>query len=154
MSRNVEDPHDLYEQKLTEIGKALGFRTKGKETSVGWLDCVWRLEGSNRFVKSEEHYVSRYGLPIVAFEVVYSEKDKRLRGSLLNMIFAKPSLAVFVFLKRTRQQDYPSEDVDRTVRYVENLCQEVAGLIRTEIWYEEDVDKLYSEVVGAPAHTL
>ena len=146
MSGNEQDPHKLYEQKLTEIGKRLGFETKGMETPVGWLDCVWRLRESRKFVKSEEHYVSTYGLPIVAFEVIYSEKAKQLRGSLFNMISAKPSLAVFVFLKRTRQQDYPNEDVDRTERYVQTLCQEVAGLIRTEIWYEEDVDKLYDEI--------
>jgi len=143
---NEQDPHKLYEQKLTEIGKRFGFEIKGMETPVGWLDCVWRLGESSKFVKSEEHYVSTYGLPIVAFEVIYSEKAKQLKGSLFNMISAKPSLAVFVFLKRTRQQDYPNEDVDRTERYVQTLCREVAGLIRTEIWYEEDVDKLYDEI--------
>lgn len=147
MSINEQDPHKLYEQKLMELGKRLGFETKGLETKVGWLDCVWRLKRASKFVRSEEHYVSRYGLPIVAFEVIYSEKAKQLRGSLFNMISAKPSLAVFVFLKRTRQRDYPDEDVDRTEKYVKTLCQEVAGLIRTEIWYEQDVDKLYNEIV-------
>ena len=147
MSENEQDPHKLYEQKLTEIGKGLGFETTGKDTSVGWLDCVWRLKNTSKFAKSEDDYIRTYGLPIVAFEVIYSEKAKQLRGSLFNMISAKPSLAVFVFLKRTRRQDYPREDVERTDRYVKNLCQEVAGLIRTEVWYEEDVDKLYNETI-------
>jgi len=114
---------------------------------VGWLDCVWRLKETRKFVKSKEDYITTYGLPIVAFEVIYSEKAKQLRGILVNMISAKPSLAVFLFLKRTRQQDYPHEDVERTERYVKNLCQEFAGLIRTEIWYEEDVNKLHNEIV-------
>jgi len=68
---------------------------------------------------------------------------------LFNMISAKPSLAVFVFLKTARQQRYPREDVDKTERYVKSLCQEVNGLIRTEMWYEEDVDKFYNEIIRA-----
>jgi hypothetical protein len=61
---------------------------------------------------------------------------------------AKPFISVFVLLKRARQQSYPSEDVDRTERYIKTMCKELAGLIRTEIWYEEYVDKLYNEIVG------
>lgn len=141
------DPHKDYQQKLREIGAKLGYETKGLDTPVdGWLDAVWRLKETSRFTKSDD-YVRKYGLPIVAFEVIYSEKAKLLRGSLFNMISAKPSLAVFVFLKKARQQKYRSEDVRRTEKYIKNLCREFAGLIRAEIWYEDDVDKLYEKVV-------
>lgn len=145
---NESDPHKVYQQKLREIGTKLGYETKGLDTPVkGWLDSVWRLKETCKFTKSDD-YVRTYGLPIVAFEVIYSEKAKLLRGSLFNMISAKPSLGVFVFLKKARQQKYPNEDVYGTEEYIKNLCRKFEGLIRTEIWYQDDVDKLYEEVVA------
>lgn len=126
MSRN-EEIHNLYVQKLRRIGEALGFKTTGKitfasERILGVLDCVWRLEKSREFVKSSEYYISTYGLPIVAFEVIHSESTKLIRGSFLNMAYAKPALAVFVFLKRALEKSRQIEDVEKTEEYIRSAC--------------------------------
>jgi hypothetical protein len=147
----AEDPHRVYVNRLKYIGRMLGFETKGLDTQVGVLDCIWRYKESNRFFKpkaSDDIYGYQFvrGLPLVAFEVIFCEKTKMLRGSILNMLSSKPSLAVFVFLRKARKQQYPDEDVDATERSIERICQEVASFLRTSIWHEEEVDELYSEL--------
>jgi hypothetical protein len=152
MSETDRDPHKLYVARLKYIGRCLGFETRGLQTDIGTLDCVWRYKESTKFLRSKkpddvEIDYFMYGLPMVAFEVIFSERIKMLRGSILNMISAKPSLAIFVFLRRAREKEYPDEDVDLTERNIEKLCQEFAGFLRTRIWHEEDVDELYDKLV-------
>jgi len=138
-----ETLHGEYVRKLREIGERLGFYTAGVKTRLGVLDCVWRLKGNIRLPQVEDN------LPIAAFEVICSEEQKAIRGSTLNMIAAKPSLAVFVLVKegilQKRFRDTtPEQWLRRIETFVDKIKQSFSGILRIAIWNEEDVDKLYS----------
>lgn len=145
--------HGEYVRKLREIGEKLGFDTADRKTLLGVLDCVWRLKGNIRLPQIEDN------LPIVAFEVICSEEQKAIRGSTLNLIAAKPSLAVFVLVKegilQKRTDTTPEQWLRRIETYVDKIKQSFSGILRIAIWNEEDVDKLYRTKVhkAQPAPT-
>ena len=146
----VEPPaHPEYVKKLEDIGKKLGFSTKSKKTELGLLDCVWRLKDIH-LPKIEED------LPIVAFEVICSEDQKSLKGTIANLVASRPSLAIFVLIKKEIKK-HPRANTDqekwleRIERFVEKLRENYRGMLRTEVWDEDDVDKLYSMYREAPS---
>jgi len=131
--------HEEYVKKLEEIGKSLGFEIS-KKTAIGVADCIW--------VK-EFPYVGK--LPIVAFEVVCSEGQKELKGSLANLLSIRPSLAIFVLVreeikKHPRGNTSPEKWLKRIENFVEKLKSSFNGILRIEKWYESMVDKIYLEV--------
>ena len=140
-----ETLHGECVRKLREIGEKLGFDTAGVKTHLGVLDCVWRLKEDAHLPKVEKN------LPIVAFEVICSEEQKAIRGSTLNMIAAKPSLAVFVLVKKgILQKRFPDTTPEQWLKRVENFVEKIrpsfSGILRTAIWNEKDVDELHSMI--------
>ncbi|MHA1582813.1 MAG: hypothetical protein ACTSYM_10040 [Candidatus Baldrarchaeia archaeon] len=132
--------HEEYVGKIVEIGRRLGYETKGVKTPIGQLDASWYDGRLSSYIEEME------SLPVVVFEVVCSEDQKSLRGSLLNMISAKPSLAVFVLVKSEIRKKGGEKWLKRIENYVEKLKNEFRGIIRIDIWDEDKVNKLYGEI--------
>jgi hypothetical protein len=134
-------PHAKYQRELKEIGQRLGYDSDGQETPLGNVDAKWSETRLSSYLKREK-------IPIVVFEVVCSEGQKDLRGSLLNMLSAKPALAVLVLIreeikKHPRGETEPTKWFERIDRYVDRLISEFHGILRLEKWYEDKVDSLY-----------
>jgi hypothetical protein len=132
--------HDEYVRKLEEIGKKLHFNIS-KRTPLGIADCIWELQ------------VPHVGnLPIVAFEVVCSEEQKLLKGSLTNLLSIRPSLAVFVLVREEikkhpiNKNTEPEEWLRRIENFIDKLKKSFEGILRIEKWYEEKVDEIYSQI--------
>jgi len=137
--------HEQYVEKLKEIGEKLGFDTQGVSTNLGRLDCIWRL-------KDIELPHVKENIPVVAFEVICSEGQKELKGSVSTLISAKPSLAVFVLIrdeikKHPRGNTSPAEWLKRIENFVKKLEEDYAGILRIVDRHEDDVDKLYSRII-------
>lgn len=134
--------HGEYVQKLKEIGEKLGFATGGLKTGLGTLDCIWRLKDT-RLLRLKF-------IPLVTFEVICSENQKAIRGSFLNMLAMKPALAVFVLVKKGIKQHSrkePEKWLKRIQTFVKKLERDFFGILRIAIWEEDDVDKMYLEIV-------
>ena len=134
--------HDKYARKIIEIGDRLGYDSKGVKTKLGRLDARWCETRLTPYLEKKRK------IPIVAFEVICSEGQKELRGSLLNMLAAKPALAVFVLIreeikKHSRGESPPAKWLQRIERYVEKLREEFQGVVRIEKWYEDKIDEMY-----------
>ncbi len=142
--KSPQELHNSYVKKLTEIGDKLGFDTTSRKTPLGLLDCIWRIK-NQAVPKFDEN------LPIVAFEVVCSEKQKSLKGSMCNLIVAKPSLAVFCLISEGIKKSVKDEDhhkwLERVKKFVEKMRKEFGGIIRIIVWNEKDIDMLYNQTM-------
>jgi len=136
--------HDQYMEKINKIGKELGFDTNGLKTPIGRLDAVWRIKNLNLPGIKEN-------IPIVAFEIVCSEEQKGLKGSMSNLISSRPSLAVFCLLregiKKSKNDKNPEKWLKKIENFVQRMKNEFNGIVRIAVWYEEDIDRLYKEIV-------
>jgi len=137
----MERIHERYGNKIKEIGKRLGYDSGDQNTPIGRVDAKWSEAKLSQFLEKKR-------IPVAVFEVVCSEGQKDLRGSLLNMLSAKPSLAVFVLVrdeikKHPRGDTEPTKWLDRVDRYVDKLIGEFQGVLRIEKWYEDKVDRMY-----------
>jgi hypothetical protein len=136
--------HKEYVRKLMEIGKELKFhvsdgRDLGKMYHMANPDCVWYYDckGKKPLLKIAKGDKSNY-LPVVAFEVADSEKEKGLRGSLMSLQLANASASVIVLVGTAAK--YKS--------YLNKLVGRYSS-IRIRIWTESDVNKLYASVKTA-----
>lgn len=135
--------HSQCVRKLIEVGKRLGFDAVGRIRGVRYKlanpDCVWYSKQIalpqvlQRIPKSEdcEH------LPLLAFEVAYSEHEKALRGSLVSLQVASAAASVIVLLGKSADHR----------AYLQKLVEKYS-FGRYAIWTEDDVNDLYNEVVG------
>lgn len=138
--------HNNYIKKLKEIGEKLGFSTENIKTPLGVLDCIWRIKNLSLPNINED-------LPLVAFEVICSENQKDIKGDLTNLVASKPSLAIFVLIrneikKHPRGGSTSEQWLKRIEKFVEKIREGCKGILRTEVWYEDDVDKLYSVTIS------
>lgn len=133
-------------EKLKKIGTALGFDTDSTgslKTSIGNLDCAWRM-------KNLELPNINGPITFAAFEVICSENRKQLRGSMLNLMSSKPSIAVFCLIRgeiKKKWKGCKDGEQDKWLitieNFVETLQKEFGGIIRILIWNEENIDDLY-----------
>ncbi|HPS20403.1 MAG TPA: hypothetical protein PKY78_05390 [Candidatus Omnitrophota bacterium] len=131
--------HKKYTAKLMEIGKKLGFYTAdgrhlGKMYHMANPDCVWYIDcsGKNALMKIAKGEKSKY-LPVVAFEVADSEKEKGLRGSAMSLQLASASAGIIVLVGKANNQKMKT--------YVNKLVGRFSST-RYRVWTEKDVDKL------------
>lgn len=132
--------HDRYSRLLNKIGDALGYDTKiprDERYHLANPDSVW-------FVDPKILGLSK--VPVVAFEVVYSEREKAIRGSIKSFEITGSPIGVLVlvkegFEKMRRKNQTPEQSVARFKDYAKRLI-EAQGLKRYYVWDESDVDRL------------
>ena len=95
--------HSECVHKLKKIGEQLGFhssgRSFGKMYHMGNPDCVWYYKGPGEKALRKISKGDRYKyLPMVAFEVAYSETEKSLRGSLVTLQLTNAAASVIVLI--------------------------------------------------------
>ena len=131
--------HKEYVRKLMDIGKDLDFyvadgKKLGKMYHMANPDCVWYYDcrGKKPLLKIAKGDKSNY-IPVVAFEVADSEREKGLRGSLMSLQLANASASVVVLVGTAAK--YKS--------YLNKLVGRYSSA-RIRIWTEKDVNKLYN----------
>lgn len=134
--------HQECVEKLRAIGKKLSFhdthRSYGKMYHMGNPDCVWYYKGPGAKALQKIARGDRYRyLPMVAFEVAFSEHEKHLRGSLVTLQLTNAAASVIVLL-------------GSSVKYKSYLKRLVGRYshVRYRIWTEKDVATLYNSVCG------
>jgi hypothetical protein len=126
--------------KLRAIGKELGFhathRSYGRMYHMGNPDCVWyyKGKGAKELMKIAKGYRYKY-LPLVAFEVAQSEKEKQLRGSLVTLQLTNAAASVIVL---------PATSADLRP-YLRKLIGRYS-YSRLRIWNEKNINALYDSV--------
>jgi len=138
--------HNQIVRMLIQIGKSLGFdsagRTMGKLYNLASADCVWYYpEKFDSKSKSIFAYFARQDkydkIPLVAFEVAYSEKEKNLRGSLASLQILGASVSIIVLAGKS--MDYES--------YLKELIKKFA-LNRVIILDEKKVREWHTKIVN------
>ena len=131
---------------LSLIGRELGFDVGGYKTELGTLDCVWRVKR----VKYKDLPLLAQNLPLIVFEVICSEDQKGMRGSISNMLVAKPSLAVFVLVEKEIRKQRGATSPDMWLKRIQNYAKKIKesykGIMRIDIWTDEDVDRLFRKI--------
>ena len=138
--------HLEYQEKLLEIGEAMGYdcRPSFRKSAMG--DAVWLESASGKY--------ARELLPIVAFKVLCFETGKEIREALMTLQAISPALGVLVVveeeyarrakeLKRYDAQTYPKH----IRRLAEKLKSGMELIFRVEVWGQEDVDRLHRKFV-------
>lgn len=133
--------HDEYVDKLVKIGRYYEFEAKykieGKMYELANPDCIWYYKGKAEKVlyKIARGDKAKH-IPVVAFEVAYSEKEKALRGSMISLQLANASASVIVLLSGSLK--YKAKLKKLFGRY---------SYTRFRIWTKKDVDELYNKIV-------
>ena len=81
-------------------------------------------------------------LPLVVFEVLYSEQAKNMRGSLGSFLIRGAYLGVFVVVK---PNDQSKELYDKRIQYLEGMISKF-GFGRFAVWTQDSVDELYNRI--------
>jgi len=138
-SRRIKS-HDCYCRLLNRIGEALGYDTKiprDERYHLANPDSVWFGDSKIGLPK----------VPLVTFEVLYSELHKAIRGSLQSFQITGSPVGILVVLeegyrKIHRHKDQtPEQRVKAFKDYAKRLI-EAQGLKRYYVWDQSDVDKL------------
>ena len=103
MERRETINHKECVNTLRTIGKSFGFydthRAYGKMYELGNPDCVWYYCGPGAKQLKKIVRGDRYQyLPMVAFEIAFSEVEKQLRGSLVTLQLTNAAASVIVLL--------------------------------------------------------
>lgn len=159
--------HKECQRKLLEIGGILGFKVDrgerlGKMYHMGAPDCVWYYDCKGKELlmkivegdrckfkeviengkvikkKCNKHGSVQY-LPLVAFEVPSSEKEKALRGSLMSLQLANASASIIVLIGKSAKEH---------TLFVNRLKGRYSYM-RIRVWTEDDINKLYNSVTSA-----
>lgn len=142
---NNKSPHFLYCDKLKDIGEKLGFKTSWKDTKEKELyhlanpDCIWYQEMPER-LRGIDGIPDK--IPLVVFEVLYSEGEKGMRGSLGSFVIRGGHLGIFVILKPSNESD---EKYNGRIKYINNLIGKL-GSEHFRLWEANIVDKLADEL--------
>ena len=75
-------------------------------------------------------------LPFIAFEVIYSEKEKALRGSLVTLQLTNASASILVLIGESA----------KLKSYVRKLVGRYS-FVRYRIWSEKDIEDIYHKVI-------
>lgn len=142
---NTKKVHAQYVEKLIKIGINLGFDAKGKvEGKMYELanpDCIWYYKGkpeAEKVLKKIARGDRAEHIPVVAFEVAYSEEEKEFRGSMMSLQLTNAAASVIVLLGKSAEPRLESKLNKLFGRY---------SYTRFRIWTKKDVDELYNKIV-------
>ena len=147
---NEKKKHSIYIKKLKAIGSALDFKTNPRKAPNDYYrneyhlanpDCVWYIE-VNRKLK-EENIFPDDAVPVVVFEVLYSESEKMMRGSVLSLLFRNPFRGILVLL---RHDNEPHQRYEERKDYLNRILSKTKR-DNIVIWDEEYVDGLHKRLV-------
>jgi hypothetical protein len=137
--------HSVYCRKLREIGEKLGFKTAWDSSGEreGYHranpDCIW-------YQSVQPELVGMKGIPgkinFIVFEVLATETEKAMRGSLLSFSLRDAFRGVFVVL---RKKDELDKDYQDRIDYLKKIIQK-SEPDRFLIWEASDVDGLAKRV--------
>jgi hypothetical protein len=130
--------HSECVEKLKQIGFHLGFeppgRSYGKMYHMGNPDCGWYYKGTGQEAFRKIAKGDRYKyLPLAAFEVAHSEREKNLRGTLVTLQLTNAAASIIILLGKS--VEYKSYLMKRVGRY---------SFVRYRLWTEKDVNDLYN----------
>jgi hypothetical protein len=137
--------HSEYCEKLRKIGEKLDYETTWKNSSEKELyhlanpDCIW-YQNTPEKLKSIKDMPEK--IPLIVFEVLYSEKEKNMRGSLASFLLRDAYRGVFVILKPERESEKKSE---KRIMYLKKIISKLSSN-RFIIWEASDVDNLLIEL--------
>ena len=133
-------PHDRYCRLLNKIGEALGYDPKiprDERYHLANPDSVWFVDSKIGLPK----------VPLITFEVLYSELHKAIRGSFQSFEITGSPIGILVIINEgyqkihRRRNQTPEQRVEHFKGYAKRLI-ESQGLKRYYVWDESDVDKL------------
>jgi len=145
-------------KKLKEIGRHYGFHSADKTIGLKYhlanIDVAWCIDcsgkkGLTKILSGERcrcpkcKGIKAVYLPVVAFEVACSEKEKNLRGSLMSLQLINASAGIIVLAGEAKERK----------SYVQKLIARYSyGRLR--VWSKKDVDGLYQEIDGRKGESL
>jgi len=130
-----EKVHAYYCRKLAELGKALGYDTDIPRGSLFHLACpdsVWYVDTKIGFRK----------VPIVAFEVLCSESEKAIRGSLSSLMLYGSPRSVLVLVTREYRRRMKSNTIEEWRAFITRLIGAFGLKGRVFLWDEATIDDL------------
>jgi len=132
--------HDYYCRLLNKIGETLGYDTKiprDERYHLANPDSVWFVDPKIGLPK----------VPLITFEVLYSELHKAIRGSIQSFEITGSPIGILVVLEEgyrkihRHKNQTPEQRVEDFKDYAKRLV-EAQGLKRYYVWNQSDVDKL------------
>jgi len=144
--------HSECVKKLIEIGNRFDFhatgRSYGKMYHMGNPDCVWYLDCAGKpplikIMRGDRCKCSmckkqkKLYMPVVAFEVPFSEKQKALRGTIATLQVTNAAASIVVLLGASAK--YKS--------YLNKLIGRYSAT-RFRVWTKKDVNQLYNKTVN------
>jgi len=136
--------HDRYCRLLRRIGNALGYKTEIRQDRRYHLanpDCVWFVSLDPRIGLAEADNV-----PLITFEVLYTEREKAIRGSLKSLEIYDSPIGILVLiregLEKMRKNNETSEQTVRRFKDYAKRLIDAQGLKRYYLWDETNVDRL------------
>jgi hypothetical protein len=135
-----------YQNKLVEIGEALGYASRRSYRKNAMGDAVWLERTSAKYARSM--------LPVAAFKVLCFETGKEIQEALMTLQVISPALGVLVvveeeYARRAKElKKYDAETYPQHIRRLaERIKRGVELTFRVEVWGQADVDRLYREYV-------
>tara|TARA_A100001037_G_C15132481_1_gene629387 strand:- start:1137 stop:1580 length:444 start_codon:yes stop_codon:yes gene_type:complete len=135
-----------YQDKLIEIGEALGYETRRSYKKSAAGDAVWLDRRGGR--------IWTESLPVVAFKLLTFETTKEIREAIATLQAISPSLGVLVvieeayaergrLLKRFDTETYP----DHIRQIARGLAEGIGLAFRVDVWTDKEVNALYQKEV-------
>ena len=132
--------HEDYCRKLKELGDLLGYDTDIPRSGLYHLanpDAVWyidtKIEGFHK-------------IPLMVFEVLYSEGEKAIRGSVSSVLIYGSPIGVLVMIregyKHRKKRLTEEENIAHFKGYIRKLIDSFGLERRIFLWTEDQVDSL------------
>jgi hypothetical protein len=134
--------HDEYCRKIKESGDILEYDTEIPRSELYHLaypDAAWYVNTKIGFGK----------VPLIVFEVLYSEREKAIRGSISSLLLYGSPIGILVMItegyRNIRKSKTAEENVKYFKTYVRNLIKALGLKKRIYIWDESNIDSLLNK---------
>jgi len=135
---SLRDYHNEYCSKLKELGDLLGHDTKIPKTGLYHLaypDAAWYVDAK---VVPEK-------VPLVVFEVLCSESEKAIRGSVSSILLYGSPIGILVLVTEMYKH-FRNKDLEGWKKYVTELVKTLGLERRIFLWDETKVDHFLEKV--------
>jgi len=139
METRSDTQHTAYCRKLQELGKALRYDTEIPKTELYHLaypDAAWYVDTQVGFDGVPEK------VPVAVFEVLSSELEKAIRGSVSSLLLYGSPIGVLVMITDRYEHLKKSKTAEDWKRYIRDLVRALGLERRVFLWDEKRVDWL------------